>query len=374
MPSSLMDFLNPDTYQARDQTTGQPISFGDAIGRNSNSLIGAGLGLLQMQPLGGSGWANALQGYQKGAVLDQRAQALRQEDAQRKQAQANWEKQFARSDPTKQPSEWSKIAREIMPGVSPNSPEYLQGAKQFYSSKTEGDWTVQEDPDTGSKYAFNKRTLETKPIPVPGAAAAAAPADRAFPPPSPGMDRKEYQKEMTKLTVQQRAAEEARKKQASMIDPVSEDINRAINAVQNNPGLTTGALGGLMSNVPGTKAGDVAGLVNTIKANSSFDKMQQMRAASPTGSTGLGAVTQAEHKLLQDAIGELQQSRSSTQFLANLDRVRRMRLEMIHGPGAGGPAQFQPPEEQRAPSARQIGGGGVVRWGRDASGNPVPLP
>lgn len=150
MPSSLMDFLNPDSYQAKDQITGQPISFGDAIGRNSNALIGAGLGLLQMQPLGGSGMANALKGYQGGAALDQRAQALRQEEAQRKQEQSNWEKQFGlrerefeRSDPANAPTEFTRAARDLR--LTPGTPEHTQFAKQFYASKSEGNLTAQAE-------------------------------------------------------------------------------------------------------------------------------------------------------------------------------------------------------------------------------------
>ena len=108
--------------------------------------------------------------------------------------------------------------------------------------------------------------------------------------------------------MQQRAAEEARKKQGAMIDPVTEDIDRAINQTRAYPGMVSGFFGNLMKNVPSSQANDVAKLVDTIKANSSFDKLAAMGASPTARLPGLGAVTQGEHKLLQDSIGALDQA------------------------------------------------------------------
>ena len=151
-PKSLLDY-----FQATDPS-GAPVDLTRALQSRSNSLIGLGMGLMSPAWQGESVMGNALKGFQSGAGLDARQQALNQSTAERKQQQANWERQFARSGE----SDWAKIARELQ--LKPGSPEYLAGAKQYYQSKTEGDWVTQTDEDTGRPYAFNKRTLETKPI------------------------------------------------------------------------------------------------------------------------------------------------------------------------------------------------------------------
>ena len=95
-------------------------------------------------------------------------------------------------------------------------------------------------------------------------------------------------------------------------------------------------VGSALSGVGGTASRDVAGLTNTIKANASFDKLQQMRESSPTGGA-LGAVSDTEMGLLSSAIGNLEQSQSEGQFRDNLARIQNIYLDIIHGPNAGPP-------------------------------------
>jgi hypothetical protein len=403
MPTSLMDMFQPT------DAGGEPVDFGKALASRSNSLIGLGLGLMR-----GPGWGQALEGYQTGSSQDAAQNYRQQQLAHQKLQEARqarqdalqasqWKQQFAENQMT----EAEKLARAS--GIAPGTPEHTAFIQKAIQSKTEGDWKVVEIPhpdfpDQKIPVWANARTREYAPfgqgVPpstgvaanpdvftrgtapvygqggagdyaasgaaalppsgsgIPTPAPAAAPG-RAFPPPSPGMNTKTYAEEQTKLAVKQQAAQADKAKRAQMIDPVGQDIERAINAVIANPGRTTGWGGAIMQHVPESKAGDVAGLVATIKGASSLEAMKELRANSPTGSTGLGAVTKDEHKRLEDAIGELDQSRSKEQFLANLDRVRRIRMELIHGPGAGGEPRYLPPAEQRAPSARQTGGGGT---------------
>lgn len=373
-PASLMDMLtgkSPMEFTPQN-AMGEPTDFGNALQARSNSLIGLGLGLLSPRQAGESAWNTALRGYMGGAAQDN-AQAYRQaqlqhqksqearQAAQDKIAQQNWERQFARSDPAAAPTEFTKAARDL--GLTPGTPEHTQFAKQFYQSRGEGDWQIVQAPhpiypgETVPVWA-NKRTRETVPF-TPGSAApdaatagaaaqggAQAPANGIKPAP-PGSDPKEWRKEQTKLLVQQQIAEEARKKAGASIDPVTEDIDRALNQTKQYPGMIAGTFGNLMKNVPGSQAADVAKLVDTIKANASLDKLQAMRASSPTGASGLGAVTQGEHKLLQDSIGALDQAQTPEQFLYNLDRVKRIRHEIVHGPGTAPPPQFELPASQR---------------------------
>jgi hypothetical protein len=58
-----------------------------------------------------------------------------------------------------------------------------------------------------------------------------------------------------------------------------------------------------------------------------------MRDASPTGSTGLGALTAPEMKVIQDKAGALDQN--SPTFLRDLEDYERTLLRTIHGPEAG---------------------------------------
>ncbi|TAA51010.1 hypothetical protein [Shinella sp. JR1-6] len=115
---------------------------------------------------------------------------------------------------------------------------------------------------------------------------------------------------------------------------VVQDIDRIFNAMDTANLPTTGGVGNFLSGVPGTAAFDIGKLVDTIKANATFDKLQAMREASPTGGA-LGAVSDSENKLLGAAIGSLEQSQSDEQFRDNLARVQNLYLDIIHGPGNG---------------------------------------
>lgn len=73
--------------------------------------------------------------------------------------------------------------------------------------------------------------------------------------------------------------------------------------------------------IPSSPAKDLEQTLETIKANVGFDKLQDMRANSPTGGA-LGQVSDFENKLLQSVKGSLVQNQSPSQLRANLERVR----------------------------------------------------
>jgi hypothetical protein len=128
------------------------------------------------------------------------------------------------------------------------------------------------------------------------------------------------------------AATEAGKQRTT--DIVTQDIDRALEIVARNPGWTTGAGGALLKNVPGTEGHDLQQLIATVQSNVGFDKLQAMREASPTGGA-LGAVTEKELALLQATFGSLAQSQTRDQLVANLNRVRDVYLDIVHGAGNG---------------------------------------
>ncbi|WP_226552980.1 cell wall hydrolase [Celeribacter naphthalenivorans] len=100
---------------------------------------------------------------------------------------------------------------------------------------------------------------------------------------------------------------------------VIQDIDRAIE--QSNQAGTTGFFGGLMDNFGGTNAHDLQNTLRTVQANIGFDRLQQMREASPTGGA-LGAVSERELTELQAVLGSIQQSQSKEQLQRNLNRLK----------------------------------------------------
>lgn len=133
------------------------------------------------------------------------------------------------------------------------------------------------------------------------------------------------------------AAQAASKKTTTRAaNVVVEDIDRAINFV-NNGLFTSGMFAEFMGqNTAGTDAADTFALLETVKSNMGMDRLQAMRDSSPTGGA-LGAINKSEMDLLQAAYGNLRQSQSREQLVYNLNRVKNLYLDTIHGPGNGPP-------------------------------------
>jgi hypothetical protein len=117
-------------------------------------------------------------------------------------------------------------------------------------------------------------------------------------------------------------------------DIVLQDIGRALGTIEKLPIWTTGIGGTIMREVPGSSAKNVDSLLTTIKANIGFDRLQQMREASPTGGA-LGQVAVQELQALQSVLGSIEQSQDPKQLSFNLRRLYNMYLDIVHGPGNG---------------------------------------
>lgn len=116
---------------------------------------------------------------------------------------------------------------------------------------------------------------------------------------------------------------------------VVEDLGRVAQALEESTLPVAGPIGGLLARIPGTNAFDVSQLLDTVRANIGFDRLTQMREASPTGGA-LGSVTERELSLLQSVLGNLSQSQSPEQFQRNLERVNEIYTEVVHGPAPRG--------------------------------------
>lgn len=99
-------------------------------------------------------------------------------------------------------------------------------------------------------------------------------------------------------------------------------VDRSIDKALTQIGTFTTGFGSLLNAVPGTPAHDLLNTLQTIKANIGFDKLQEMRNASPTGGA-LGQVSEMENRLLQSVRGALEASQSPEQLRANLLQIKK---------------------------------------------------
>ena len=203
-----------------------------------------------------------------------------------------------------------------------------------------------------------------------------------IPAPLPGM---ENELPSVQKAVRQKQLEEAAKhatkdpQQEAAAKQAASNVLTALDTAEtlatNKSGFlpTTGIVGGALQNVY-QPAKDLALTLETVKANVSLDKLSAMRAASTTGASGLGAVTESEHKLLQASIAALDQSQSPEQFKANLKRVRATYEWIVNRTDANQPPPFSLRQDpsQSTGSTGGAGAAGGRTFIRDPSGRIVP--
>ena len=85
---------------------------------------------------------------------------------------------------------------------------------------------------------------------------------------------------------------------------------------------STGWGAALFDKLPGSDARQLSNAVKTIKANIGFDKLQQMREASPTGGA-LGQVSERELEFLQSVLANLDTLTTPEALAKNLEAVDR---------------------------------------------------
>jgi hypothetical protein len=120
---------------------------------------------------------------------------------------------------------------------------------------------------------------------------------------------------------EKRAEKEAKQTQAADLaisgaDRIIKEVGEARDKVSD----FTAGLGSYLSVLPSTDAKDLSKRLTTIKANLGFDRLQQMRDASPTGGA-LGQVAVQELVALQSTIASLDQDQSPKQLKEALDKI-----------------------------------------------------
>lgn len=100
------------------------------------------------------------------------------------------------------------------------------------------------------------------------------------------------------------------------------DVLETVKEAKGLVGNTTAGFGGLIANIPATTARDLQAKLTTIKANLGFDRLQQMREASPTGGA-LGQVAVQELVALQSTVASLDQLQSPADLRQALNKIER---------------------------------------------------
>jgi hypothetical protein len=130
-----------------------------------------------------------------------------------------------------------------------------------------------------------------------------------------------------------KAQEETSKAQAlESATAVLADLDRFVSATERMSNLPLASVARKQMAAMGfEQQAEVENMLTTIKANLRFDMIKQLKAASPTGSTGLGAVTQIEFDALGAALGQLSQVGDPDVQRERALALRNKFLDTIHG-------------------------------------------
>ena len=151
-----------------------------------------------------------------------------------------------------------------------------------------------------------------------------------------------------------KTAEQAKAKtqlQAKQAKNVTATVDEALGLVS---GWTAG-IGSLLASVPGSSAIDLEGALETIKANLGFDRLQQMRDASPTGGA-LGQVAVQELEALQATVASLKQGQSPEKLRSGLKKVKQHYenwLQVMQGNNPYKASEVPPPATFKGSKADQ---------------------
>ena len=94
--------------------------------------------------------------------------------------------------------------------------------------------------------------------------------------------------------------------------------------VLESPGLESNyGIRGAVPNTPGSDAANTKALLQRLKDVAGFSALNDLKAAGKNGSSGLGAVTEFEHKILQNQLANVDKSQSAAQARAEIGNLIR---------------------------------------------------
>lgn len=91
----------------------------------------------------------------------------------------------------------------------------------------------------------------------------------------------------------------------------------------------TGLTGSALSMLPSTAARNLKAELDTIGSGSILQTMQALKAASPTGATGMGVLSDSDVKILRGALGSLDTWQSPEQLRRNLLNIKKVYTDML---------------------------------------------
>jgi hypothetical protein len=128
------------------------------------------------------------------------------------------------------------------------------------------------------------------------------------------------------------AEKERVKQQSGFVEEFTKTAAETLNMLPNLPDTPVGAKVGavLGEMLPATEAGRVVSRLNTLKANLALDKINQMRAASPTGGAA-GNMTEKEWPLFMQEFGALDAAENKQDLAARLKNASIKLFDRVNG-------------------------------------------
>lgn len=155
---------------------------------------------------------------------------------------------------------------------------------------------------------------------------------------------RQTRKEDIALEKEEKAAKEAEQQAANTKAVANKKVKEALN-ILNKSFTATGVPATISLAIPGKSmpADVLNSAYSTLKSNISLDAMTKLKQASPTGSTGFGALSQNELKILTDKIGELDAELPRETQIENLKTIANiLKLDVPELTGnTGGNANIQ---------------------------------
>ena len=209
---------------------------------------------------------------------------------------------------TKGAKDTALIRQAKAAGLKEGTPEfskYILSGGDIYSQETSLMANLPE-PEKGKMYKFdrdeNGEISNIRLVNISGSEA--------------DIEEKERQTQMRKAAQQESTGQNV----------VSTNVRKALRMIEENTGIVpvTGVYGALAAQyIPNQEARDLRRTLDTLKASTAFQRLQQMRDASKTGGA-LGNVSNVELDLLMSAYGSLSQDLSEKELVANLKEIDRI--------------------------------------------------
>lgn len=110
-------------------------------------------------------------------------------------------------------------------------------------------------------------------------------------------------------------------RQARVVVP---DIDRAIEILDKNPNIAAGNFSNWIVDMPvfGQQAKDLDAILQSVRSAVGFGQLEDLKLMSPSGASGLGAVSNFEQQLLQSVEGSLARDMSAPNLKMNLQRLK----------------------------------------------------